>query len=224
MTFFLQKAHHWHFTGHVLGLIHEHSRPDRNNYVNYYCQNVIEPPPTCCGAAACGLDLSFEILPGYWAGSPFDLDSIMLLSSWTLAKPGTYTLTKKDDSLINPLTLSPSDITRVRQLYGCPGVGGQCGKACNPASGKNMCSIPTAEDCVFPSPSKTNPRPACACRAGYKATGPGIANGDTTKQWRLPADEGNFRVWVAENVPCDTLCNDSSCSEVTELPASCLHN
>jgi hypothetical protein len=45
-----------------------------------------------------------------------------------------------------------------------------------------------------------DPKAECACRAGYKATDAslGIADGDTTKQWRLPADEGNFRVWVAE--------------------------
>jgi len=74
-----------------------------------------------------------------------------------------------------------------------------------------------------------NPRAACACRAGYKATDPslGIVDGDTTKQWRLPADEGNFRVWVAEGVACDTLCDvwygSTPCGEVTLLGAECLH-
>jgi len=51
---------------------------------------------------------------------------------------------------------------------------------------------------------------------------------DTTKQWRLPADEGNFRVWVAQGIECDTLCDVPtgifSCQEVVELPAACLQN
>lgn len=104
----------------------------------------------------------------------------------------------------------------------------QCPPGCNPTPGANMCSWPTAEDCIFPSPSTPNPRAACACRAGYKATVPGILDTDTTKQWRLPASEGNFRVWVAEGVECNTLCDiwygEFSCQEVVELPSDCLSN
>jgi hypothetical protein len=101
-----------------------------------------------------------------------------------------------------------------------------CPTGCNPDA--NTCSWPTAEDCIYPSPSIPNPRAACACRAGYKATAPGILDTDMTKQWRLPADEGNFRVWVAEGIECNTLCDvwygPSSCQEVVELPATCLQN
>ena len=57
---------------------------------------------------------------------------------------------------------------------------------------------------------------------------PGIADADTAKQWRLPADEGNFRVWVAQGVACDTLCKNPfgspPCAEVVELGKECLHN
>jgi hypothetical protein len=104
----------------------------------------------------------------------------------------------------------------------------QCPIGCNPNPGANTCSWSTAENCIYPSPSTPNPRAACACRAGYKATVPGILDTDTTKQWRLPADEGNFRVWVAQGVACDTLCEVSTgtspCQEVVELPAACLSN
>jgi hypothetical protein len=104
----------------------------------------------------------------------------------------------------------------------------QCPLSCNPSPGANTCSWPTAQDCIYPSPSTKNPRAACACRAGYKSTVPGILDTDTTKQWRLPADEGNFRVWVAQGVACDTLCTVSTgaspCQEVIELPAACLTN
>jgi hypothetical protein len=102
----------------------------------------------------------------------------------------------------------------------------QCPPSCNPNA--NTCSWPTAEDCIYPSPSTPNPRAACACRAGYKATAPGVLDTDTTKQWRLPADEGSFRVWVAEGIECNTLCDVwygvNSCQEVVELPAACLSN
>ena len=101
-----------------------------------------------------------------------------------------------------------------------------CPAGCDPQA--NKCSWPTAQTCIYPSTSVPNPRAACACRAGYKATTPSISDGDTSKQWRLPAPEGNFRVWVAEGVPCDTLCNVSTgsapCQEVFELSANCLSN
>jgi hypothetical protein len=162
-------------------------------------------------------------------GGNFDLNSIMLYRNDAFAKPGTSTLTKGPNPYNNPQALSPEDILRIRELYGClPPPPPQCPIGCNPAPGANTCSWPTAEDCIYPSPSTPNPRAACACRAGYKATAPGILDTDTTKQWRLPADEGNFRVWVAQGIECNTLCDVStgafSCQEVVELPATCLHN
>ena len=155
----------------------------------------------------------------------------MLYRNDAFARPGTLTLLDGPNTYQNPQTLSSGDINRVKELYGCandtkPPV--TCPKGCNPLAGQNTCSFPTAATCVYPSPALANPRAACACRAGFKATAPGITDADTTKQWRLPAPEGNFRVWVAEGVVCDTLCDvptgAESCREVAELPADCLHN
>ena len=229
------KAHQLilYFIGHLLGLFHEQSRPDRDMHVIYNCNNVL--PPNCCspGGPCCGWGCAFSIDPGHYMGtsppdSEYDVDSIMHYRSWDFSNSKGPTLTDLNGNILpNALTsLSPRDIFRIRELYSCPAVSPpKCNKACSTEVGK--CSISTAQGCNPPVPGNPNARLACACRAGYKATKPGIADGDVSKQWRLPAPEGNFRVWVAEGVECDTLCTVPfgafSCQEVTELPAECLH-
>jgi hypothetical protein len=51
-------------------------------------------------------------------------------------------------------------------------------------------------------------------------------NGDVTNQWRLPVEAQEHRVWVAEGVKCDTLCDVStgvdSCLEVPLIAAECI--
>jgi hypothetical protein len=68
------------------------------------------------------------------------------------------------------------------------------------------------------------PRGACACRPGYKATG--HTKGDSGLQWRLPVLGHEHRVWVAEGVQCDTLCDVSSgvnsCQEVSLIGKPCV--
>lgn len=96
-----------------------------------------------------------------------------------------------------------------------------CPKACDPHH--NNCHA-TAPTCIFPDPKVTGPRGACACRPGYKATG--HANNDAVNQWRLPIESHEHRVWVAEGVKCDTLCDVStgvdSCLEVSLIAAQCI--
>lgn len=96
-----------------------------------------------------------------------------------------------------------------------------CPKACDPHH--NTCDA-TAPTCIFPDPRVPNPRGACACRPGYKATG--YANNDNVNQWRLPIESHEHRVWVAEGVKCDTLCDVStgvdSCLEVSLIGAECV--
>jgi len=96
-----------------------------------------------------------------------------------------------------------------------------CPSACEPHS--NTCDA-TAPTCIYPDPSIPSPRAACACRAGFKATG--YADDDSTKQWRLPVQGNDFRVWVAEGVECNTPCEVpygvDSCHEVKILPHICL--
>ncbi|OAL48109.1 hypothetical protein IQ07DRAFT_589575 [Pyrenochaeta sp. DS3sAY3a] len=99
-----------------------------------------------------------------------------------------------------------------------------CPKACDPHF--NTCDATTAPSCVFPDPSVPNPRAACACRPGYKATG--VEDSDTAKQWRLPINGQDYRVWVAEGVICNTTCGIStgvdSCKEVTVIDSRCIGN
>ena len=187
------------------------------------CCGGLQKCPLDPAAGCCGWACQFVIECDDDVDGSFDFESNMLYPRAAFAIDGTFTL---PNSPPGQQPLSPGDIARVRELYGCPAP--KCPVGCNPTSGANTCSVPTAQDCIYPSLSTPNPRAACACRAGYKATVPGIADTDTTKQWRLPADEGSFRVWVAQGVACDTLCDVStgvnSCQEVVELPADCLHN
>jgi hypothetical protein len=48
----------------------------------------------------------------------------------------------------------------------------------------------------------------------------GVADGDSTKQWRLPVVRQEHRVWVAQRVKCDAPCKGygaDSCKEVVML-------
>jgi hypothetical protein len=48
---------------------------------------------------------------------------------------------------------------------------------------------------------------------------------DATKQWRLPVPDQEHRMWVAEWVVCDTLCQGygfAACTEVIEIGAECI--
>ncbi|RGP78945.1 metalloprotease 1 [Fusarium longipes] len=99
-----------------------------------------------------------------------------------------------------------------------------CPAGCNVHD--NKCDKTTAPTCIFPDPRVTNPRSACACRPGFKASG--YRDTDTTKHWRLPIPGQEHRVWVAEGVKCDTLCTVStgvgSCREVSEVAEECVRN
>jgi hypothetical protein len=90
----------------------------------------------------------------------------------------------------------------------------------------NKCDKTTAPTCIFPDPRVPNPRGACACRPGFKASD--YKDTDTTKHWRLPIPGQEHRVWVAEGVKCDTLCTVStgvgSCREVSEVAEECVGN
>lgn len=65
-----------HETGHVLGLIHEQSRPDRCDFVEYF--------PGCTDPA---LQSQFDIAPDALMLSPYDVTSIMQYQSTFACKP-----------------------------------------------------------------------------------------------------------------------------------------
>jgi len=96
-----------------------------------------------------------------------------------------------------------------------------CPKACDPHN--NTCDA-TAPTCIFPDPRVASPRGACACRPGYKASN--YAGNEISKQWRLPVEGHEHRVWVAEDVKCNTLCDVSTganaCLEVPLIGKECV--
>lgn len=96
-----------------------------------------------------------------------------------------------------------------------------CPKACDVHF--NTCDPKTAPTCIYPNPQVARPRAACACRPGWKAAA--FAEGDTTKQWRLPILGQEHRVWVAEGVKCDKECTGfgvNSCKEITVISEACV--
>jgi hypothetical protein len=126
----------------------------------------------------------------------------------------------KDGTL--PVCLDGSVPTEHRRLPERSAGGSACPQACNPS--RNDCDPTTAPICTYPDPTVADPRGACACQPGYKATG--YQNDDAGKHWRLAVAGQQHRVWVSEGVSCGTRCNIlsgvGSCSEVTLIAAECV--
>ncbi|HOF15629.1 MAG TPA: M12 family metallopeptidase [Bacteroidales bacterium] len=100
-----------HELGHSLGLYHEHQRPDRDNYITYYSNNVMSGAKSQFCKMAAG---SYN-----YYGSSFDFNSIMLYSSYAFTKNGSPTWTKKDGTTIHiaPSSISATDKNVIRQIY-----------------------------------------------------------------------------------------------------------
>ena len=104
-----------HELGHNLGLNHEHQRPDRDNYITYYPNNV---------TSGNAIQFSKMTAGSYnYYNSTFDFNSIMLYGSWAFAKnptgkPVDATLLKKDGTSFSPPTnISITDQYVIRQMY-----------------------------------------------------------------------------------------------------------
>jgi hypothetical protein len=100
-----------HEIGHLVGLWHEQSRPDRDHYVEVLWDNV-EP----------GHEFNFDRLDDDDARpvGPYDLRSIMHYGPFIFSRNGAPTLVRRDDGLPVPghrLALSDDDIRGVRLLY-----------------------------------------------------------------------------------------------------------
>jgi hypothetical protein len=99
-----------HEIGHAVGLFHEQSRTDRDDYVNLHLENA---DPTYWYA----FDV-FHPAQGYNSGS-YDHNSIMHYHSFSFSTNQQPTITKKDGSLIPyNRVLSPGDLAGIRALYG----------------------------------------------------------------------------------------------------------
>ncbi|XP_062553843.1 zinc metalloproteinase nas-14-like [Armigeres subalbatus] len=103
---------------HVLGLFHEHTRPDRDDYVEVLWDNI-EP------------EFRRNFIKGTWDymetfGLPYDFGSVMHYPSYAFARPGTTeTMVSKDNrtaQLGQTDGASELDLEKVRRMYKCDGV------------------------------------------------------------------------------------------------------
>ncbi|KAJ4232955.1 hypothetical protein NW757_013740 [Fusarium falciforme] len=206
-----------HELGHVLGLMHEHMRPDRASHVKLDCTKYspwtiagCPSNPRCCPGDpfdACCADLhQFDLVPNpiYAKYGSYDCQS-------TMHYPSSPLLQGLPGCSIAPSSLpTQGDFDAVCQIYqaqctpwknvkNCQvnNPSPQCG-TCNPISDLNKCDISTS--CI-----STGTKFHCACRAGFKAA---AGDADVSKHFRLPWDNYRHLVFVPENTPCNTLCDN----------------
>ncbi|XP_077994465.1 protein SpAN-like [Glandiceps talaboti] len=104
-----------HEIGHAIGFWHEHTRPDRDNYINIHYENIKE-----------GREQYFDtynVGQGQTYGVPYDLKSIMHYGEYAFTYNLQKTITTKDPSKQSLLrqdeTLSFYDIKLANTMYEC---------------------------------------------------------------------------------------------------------
>ncbi|CAH3147009.1 unnamed protein product, partial [Porites lobata] len=107
-----------HEIGHALGFYHEQSRPDRDNYVTIYRQNIVS-----------GMEFNFNKYDRSKTDSletPYDYGSVMHYDSKAFSRNGRPTIVAREPGvqLGNRHRLSKIDIQQMNLLYKCSGVGG----------------------------------------------------------------------------------------------------
>ncbi len=123
-----------HEIGHAVGLWHEQSRADRDDYLTINLNNVQD-----------GVDYNFltyvaQGQDGTEYTAQLDFNSVMLYSSFAFSKNGQPTITKKDGSTYttNRTALSNGDITGINIMYpGDGGDGGNSGDICDGVAAYN---------------------------------------------------------------------------------------
>jgi hypothetical protein len=98
---------------HALGFLHEHSRHDRDRYVEVLWDNI-DP------RFRDQFRVAPETLDDPARGTPFDANSVMLYPPTLFAKaPGLVTLRSRSDRPIAPVRdgLSRGDVQRIRDVY-----------------------------------------------------------------------------------------------------------
>ncbi|KAL1463875.1 hypothetical protein MTO96_043164 [Rhipicephalus appendiculatus] len=100
---------------HVIGFYHEHSRPDRDDYVIIYPDNVM--PEYLSSFRKLATDETRLL-------TPFDYDSISMYGSSAFARsPRLTTMVAKNRrrllDIYNKPGLTKSDATRINILYNC---------------------------------------------------------------------------------------------------------
>ncbi len=107
------KATFIHEMMHALGVIHEHQRPDRDKYIKFNPQNLIDPV----------LAGDYVIKQGYTTYTPYDYSSVMHYDG-AMAKPGTKIFECKNNNVIVPCPvtmggskLSYNDMDGLNEMY-----------------------------------------------------------------------------------------------------------
>lgn len=99
-----------HEIGHALGLFHEQSRSDRDQYVTIDYSNIQS-----------GFASNYDIASGSTNLITYDFGSIMHYGSYFFAANSSKpVMTKKDGSIISPnrTALTQCDVNGVKQMYG----------------------------------------------------------------------------------------------------------
>lgn len=104
---------------HALGYFHEHSRPDRDEYLNIFLENVEENKKHNF------VKLNTSQYPYDLAKYEFDFESIMIYGEYAFTKNGDPTMSPKEwiaKRIVNPQFkkhLSRLNVQLVRSTYGC---------------------------------------------------------------------------------------------------------
>lgn len=114
----LNKGDIMHEVMHALGFLHEHQRPDRDDYLLILRDNVQH-----------GKLNNFDLIPSEYYENldrrPFDYESIMIYGEYAFSKNGLPTMlptTFTSNILTNPSEkskLSSLDIKSLEQMYEC---------------------------------------------------------------------------------------------------------
>jgi hypothetical protein len=102
----------YHELMHCIGFSHEHSRPDRDNYVIINNDNIID-----------SMKYNFDIDSGFaWKDiskdTEFDFNSVLIYSSFGLSKNNKPVITKKNgDTILTNYALSEKDKQKLRLYY-----------------------------------------------------------------------------------------------------------
>lgn len=105
-----------HEIGHTIGLIHEHSRSNRDKYVKVLYNNI-QPDPTDPNF----IKVNFDKIATEYLSPEFDFESIMLYHSYEFSKgyPNYPTILRKEGGYLDPSrnSLTPDDIELINEIY-----------------------------------------------------------------------------------------------------------
>ncbi|KAF2258709.1 zincin [Lojkania enalia] len=166
-----------HEFGHVLGLYHEHQRPDRETTVKYQCASL-EPActnmpsgKTCCStnlpSPCCKSRSNFAIINNGDASGAYDVGSVMQYRSNAFAKSGKKTLVPAKSGVVvpasNPGVPSKGDFERLCKIYN-----EQCDKAKTCRQNGCPVSCPNIRPCASQRMCTGAPEPPFCCFAAVE--------------------------------------------------------